>query len=108
MQYETRPVHGRKPLPRGYHGAFLAESRVYILGGFNGSDVFDDLHCLELAAASYLPQVTGFGVDLEAEREKIEEEERRGDVWARREAAMRAQQQQMQGQQVRKKSSRGI
>jgi hypothetical protein len=66
LQYEHRTAHGRKPSLRGYHVAFLADSRVFFVGGFNGHDVFDDVHCLELAAASYLPQVTSFLVDLEA------------------------------------------
>jgi hypothetical protein len=65
LQYEHRTVHGRKPSPRGYHVAFLQDSRLFAIGGFNGQDVFDEVHVMELAGASYLPQVTSFEVDVE-------------------------------------------
>jgi len=34
-------------------------------GGFNGHEVFDDVHILDLAAAAYLPQVTSFSIDAQ-------------------------------------------
>ena len=62
LQYEARPrlVLGRQPSPRGYHEAILADSRLFVFGGFNGFTPFDDVHILDLAAGAYLPQVTTF------------------------------------------------
>jgi Rab9 effector protein with kelch motifs len=65
LQYEPRATLGRAPSPRGYHASFLADSRLFIFGGFNGHDVFDDVHVLDLAAAAYLPQVTSFSIDAQ-------------------------------------------
>lgn len=65
LQYEPRTRLGRAPTPRGYHASLLADSRLFIFGGFNGHDVFDDVHILDLAAAAYLPQVTSFSIDAQ-------------------------------------------
>ena len=65
LQYEPRSTHGRPPAPRGYHASLLADSRLFVFGGFNGHDVFDDVHILDLAAAAYLPQVTSFSIDAQ-------------------------------------------
>ena len=65
LQYEPRQVAGRAPSARGYHAACLADSRVFVFGGFNGIEVFDDVHILDLAGAAYLPQVTSFRIDVE-------------------------------------------
>lgn len=65
LQYEPRQVAGKPPSMRGYHAACLADSRVFIFGGFNGTEVFDDVHILDLAGAAYLPQVTSFRIDVE-------------------------------------------
>ena len=65
LTYERRPVAGRAPSARGYHTALLADSRLFVIGGFNGGEVFDDVHMLELAGAAYLPQVTSFRIDVE-------------------------------------------
>ncbi|KAI0077640.1 galactose oxidase [Panus rudis PR-1116 ss-1] len=65
LNYETRPIAGRKPVPRGYHAATLADSRLWIFGGFNGAQVFEDCYILDLAGAAYLPQVTSFTIDVE-------------------------------------------
>jgi len=43
----------------------IADSRVFVFGGFNGHDVFDDVHILDLAGAAYLPQVMSFRIDVE-------------------------------------------
>lgn len=43
----------------------LTDSRLFVFGGFNGIDVFDDVHMLDLAGAAYLPQVTSFRIDVE-------------------------------------------
>ena len=65
LNFETRPVAGRPPSARGYHAALQADSRVFIFGGFNGNEVFDDVHLMDLAAAAYLPQVTSFKIDVD-------------------------------------------
>lgn len=65
LTYERRNVAGRPPSARGYHASLLADSRVFVFGGFNGGDVFDDVHMLDLAGAAYLPQVTSFKIDVE-------------------------------------------
>jgi hypothetical protein len=65
LQYEPRPTLGKAPTPRGYHASLLADSRLFLFGGFNGHDVFDDVHILDLAAAAYLPQVTSFSIDAQ-------------------------------------------
>lgn len=65
LQFEPRARLGRAPTPRGYHASLLADSRLFIFGGFNGHDVFDDVHVLDLAAAAYLPQVTSFSIDAQ-------------------------------------------
>lgn len=64
LQFESRPIAGRPPAARGYHASILADSRLFIFGGFSGHDVFDDVHVLDLAAAAYLPQVTSFRVEV--------------------------------------------
>jgi Rab9 effector protein with kelch motifs len=63
LQYEARPIHGKPPSPRGYHAAVLADSRLFVFGGFNGHTVFDDVYLLDLAGAAYLPQVTSFRIE---------------------------------------------
>lgn len=35
----------------------LADSRVFVFGGFNGQDVYEDVHILDLAGSGYLAQV---------------------------------------------------
>ena len=65
LQYEPRSIAGRPPSARGYHAACLADSRVFIFGGFNGLEVYEDVHVLDLAGAAYLPQVTSFRIDVE-------------------------------------------
>jgi hypothetical protein len=64
LQYEPRTVKGKPPSARGYHATILADSRLFVFGGFNGHDVFDDVHVLDLAGAAYLPQVMSFRVDV--------------------------------------------
>jgi len=61
LQYEPRPTLGKAPTPRGYHASLLADSRLFLFGGFNGHDV----HIIDLAAAAYLPQVTSFSIDAQ-------------------------------------------
>jgi hypothetical protein len=66
LTYEPRPIAGLVPSPRGYHACVLADSRVFLFGGYNGSKVYKpgDVYVLDLAAAAYLPQVTSFMVDV--------------------------------------------
>ncbi|KAI0258345.1 hypothetical protein BC834DRAFT_926538 [Gloeopeniophorella convolvens] len=54
-----------RPVPRGYHASLVTDSRLFVFGGFNGHDVFEEVYVLDLAAAAYLPQVTSFSVDVQ-------------------------------------------
>lgn len=62
LQYENRHrlFLGKSPAARGYHETILADSRLFVFGGFNGYSSFDDVHILDLAAGAFLPQVTSF------------------------------------------------
>lgn len=55
---------GRKPPGRGYHQAWLRDSRLFIHGGFDGKEIYDDLYYVDLAACAYLPQITSFSVEV--------------------------------------------
>ncbi|KDR74027.1 hypothetical protein GALMADRAFT_250753 [Galerina marginata CBS 339.88] len=63
LQYEPRLVLGKPPSSRGYHATILADSRLFVFGGFNGQAAFDDVYILDLAAGAYLPQVTSFTME---------------------------------------------
>jgi hypothetical protein len=63
LQYEPRLVLGKPPSTRGYHATILADSRLFVFGGFNGHIAFDDVYILDLAAGAYLPQVTSFTME---------------------------------------------
>jgi len=63
LQYESRLILGRPPSNRGYHASILADSRIFVFGGFNGQIAFDDVYILDLAAGAYLPQVTSFTME---------------------------------------------
>ncbi|KAJ3476527.1 hypothetical protein NLI96_g11094 [Meripilus lineatus] len=65
LNFEGRTIAGKPPIARGYHAALIADSRLFIFGGFNGNEVFDDVHNLDLAGAAYLPQVTSFTIDVD-------------------------------------------
>ncbi|KAJ1801434.1 hypothetical protein LPJ59_000272 [Coemansia sp. RSA 2399] len=60
LRWETRAIYGPPPVPRGYHACALHDGRLYVHGGYNGQEVFDDLYTLELSSYSYLPQVPEF------------------------------------------------
>jgi hypothetical protein len=61
LRWELKTVFGSSiPCGRGYHGAFLHDSRVYMLGGYDGKNVLGDLWTLELAGFSYLPRILSF------------------------------------------------
>jgi len=57
-------VCGRKPPGRGYHQAWLRDSRLFVHGGFDGKEIYNDLYFVDLAACAYLPQITSFGVEV--------------------------------------------
>lgn len=73
LQWENRKVCGSKPKGRGYHQAWLCDSRLFVHAGFDGVQIFDDLYFLDLAACSYLPQITQFSVVLDEEEEDEDE-----------------------------------
>ncbi|KAJ1883556.1 hypothetical protein H4R99_000486 [Coemansia sp. RSA 1722] len=60
LRWETRTIYGSAPAPRGYHACVLHDGRLFLHGGYNGQEVFDDLHTLDLSSYSYLPQVPEF------------------------------------------------
>ncbi|KAJ2780096.1 hypothetical protein H4R18_003639 [Coemansia javaensis] len=60
LKWETRAIYGSPPAARGYHACALHDGRLFLHGGYNGQEVFDDLHTLELSSYSYLPQVPEF------------------------------------------------
>ncbi|KAI8825653.1 uncharacterized protein EV422DRAFT_491897 [Fimicolochytrium jonesii] len=63
MSWETRSVCGKdRPAGRGYHTAVLCDSRLWVIGGYDGGNVFGDCWVLELGASAYLPQITTFQV----------------------------------------------
>jgi hypothetical protein len=57
-------VYGKPPSSRGYHSAIVTDSRLFIFGGFNGRDNFEDVYVLDLAGAAYLPQVMSFEIEV--------------------------------------------
>lgn len=63
MKYETKPVAGRLPGSRGYHGAIHFDNRVFVLGGYDGVTAFSDVWTLDLASQSYLNLVSDFNMD---------------------------------------------
>lgn len=67
LAWEQKIPKGVPPPGRGYHVAVLHDGRIFISGGYNGVSVFDDLWALDLGAGAYLPQVTTFEVDENAE-----------------------------------------
>ncbi|KAG6832586.1 hypothetical protein H0H87_001243 [Tephrocybe sp. NHM501043] len=64
LTYEPRIAHGNPPSGRGYHASILADSRLFLFGGYDGGSAFDDVYILDLAAGAYLPQVTSFAIEL--------------------------------------------
>ena len=66
---------GRPPSSRGYHQCVLFDSRLFLFGGFEGEVVFDDVWILDLAASSYLSQVTVFEIDDQEDGYDEEDEE---------------------------------
>lgn len=64
LQWEPRRVCGKKPPGRGYHQAWLRDSRLFVHGGFDGKEIYNDLYFVDLAACAYLPQITSFGVEV--------------------------------------------
>ncbi|KAI0244378.1 hypothetical protein L0F63_003636, partial [Massospora cicadina] len=52
--WEPRKAFGNAPLPRGYHTTILHDSRLFLWGGYDGSQFFDAMYVLDLSASSYL------------------------------------------------------
>ncbi|KIO20271.1 hypothetical protein M407DRAFT_245861, partial [Tulasnella calospora MUT 4182] len=48
LQFEPRSTQGRPPSSRGYHVTTLADSRLWVFGGFDGHIVYDDVWILDL------------------------------------------------------------
>lgn len=65
MKWDKRKVYGAPPSGRGYHGAVLHDSRIFIIGGFDAHTVFGETYVLELAASSYYHQISHFQIELE-------------------------------------------
>ncbi|KAJ3392144.1 hypothetical protein HDU92_008621 [Lobulomyces angularis] len=55
--WETKKILGNFPKQRGYHSAILFDSRIFLFGGYDGSQVFDDFWALNLTSSAYLPLV---------------------------------------------------
>ncbi len=67
----TVKITGLKPKPRGYHTAILNDLRLWIFGGYDGKEPFDDTWILDLAALAYTPNVTNWAIaDIFAEVEE--------------------------------------
>ena len=65
MQWDKRKVYGgRRPSGRGYHAAVLHDSRVWLVGGFDGVKVFGEEWVLELAVSSYYSQISHFTIEV--------------------------------------------
>ncbi|KAJ2687812.1 hypothetical protein GGH99_003178 [Coemansia sp. RSA 1285] len=62
LRWETRAIYGSAPMPRGYHACALLDGRLWVHGGYNGQEVFDDMYTLELSSYAYLPQVPEFAI----------------------------------------------
>ncbi|KAJ3044104.1 hypothetical protein HDV00_003208 [Rhizophlyctis rosea] len=65
MNWETRRCFGGPPRGRGYHASVLYDSRIFVFGGYDGAEVFDDMWVLDLSACAYLPQITAFEVAVD-------------------------------------------
>jgi len=63
LQFEPRTIYGKPPSSRGNHATILADSRVFLFGGFNGQHGLEDVHIMDLGVSAYLPQVTSFEID---------------------------------------------
>lgn len=64
MVWDKRKVYGAKMKARGYHGAVLHDSRLIVVGGFDGGTVFGDVWVLELAVHAYYSQISHFSIDV--------------------------------------------
>jgi len=53
LKWIWKPCTGTPPSPRGYHTANLCDSRIFLIGGFDGTRCFGDTHVLDLGIYSY-------------------------------------------------------
>lgn len=63
LQWEPKKAYGIPPSARGYHMTVLHDSRLFVIGGFNGQNVFDEVFTLDLGGNAFLPQITNFVID---------------------------------------------
>ena len=64
MTWETRRVYGQAPTPRGYHTMLLYDSRLFIYGGYDGKQLYNQVNLLDLSSSAYLPQISNFSIDV--------------------------------------------
>ncbi|KAI9206513.1 uncharacterized protein BJ171DRAFT_422235 [Polychytrium aggregatum] len=65
MEWEQRLVVGlESPGERGYHSACYNDSRVFVFGGYNGQEVFNDMFILDLSSVAYLTQTSDFEITM--------------------------------------------
>lgn len=63
LEWELRKVYGlESPSGRGYHTAALHDSRLFIIGGYNGKDVFNQVWSIDLSGLAYLPRISVFSI----------------------------------------------
>ena len=54
MQMEERQTAGIGPEPRGYTTLTLFDSRLLLIGGYDGNQVFDDCYTVDLASYAFV------------------------------------------------------
>lgn len=54
MEWVKVTATGSAPSPRGYHTAVLADSRLFIFGGYDNEHCFDEMFILDLSTLAYL------------------------------------------------------
>jgi len=64
MTWDKRKTYGAPPPPRGYHGTVLYDSRLFVIGGFDGEKVFGEVYILELAVHAYFSQISHFSIEV--------------------------------------------
>ena len=48
LHWTKKPCSGTAPSARGYHTATAFDSRIFIIGGYDGTRCFGDTHVLDL------------------------------------------------------------
>jgi len=52
FEWVVQPTTGTAPSPRGYHSSVCTDSRLFIIGGYDGQTVYSDTHVLDLGIYS--------------------------------------------------------